>query len=349
MPSPFDNIPPFPAHLPLAPIATVSHQKLLVSDPTDSALVLHAAQTHGFFYLDLRSTPTGRALLTESSQLLTLSKSLFALPPQEKQHYVLQRGVSLFGYKPAGTVKTTDASQRPDTTEMFNITKDHLHGIDASRSYPAGIEQHKQLLRSFTLHGHEVGMLILAVLAPQLGLEPDAFTQLNLFDRPSGDHCRLTHKPPSPRPSSSSDEKEKESAIGLPSHTDFGSVTILFNWLGGLQIESRTRLTDENKRAWEWVQPLPGHAVVNLGTVSHLFPSPGRKQPNTDHPCSTRTEFVSTTALTSLALFSNVSRRRNAHLHQRLAQVGQAPRRARAGRAGRHGPVQRGVLCTAPQ
>lgn len=262
MPSSFDYIPPFPEDLPLAPIAIISYRKLLQGDPDEAARVLEATKTYGFFYLDLQGIPEGETLLAESEQLHALAKDAFAAPLDEKLQYALERGVSLFGYKPTGRVKTTDKDQRPDTTEFFNISKDHLHNVPGTsgRSYPPQIEHHRPLLRSFTEHGHQCGMVILRTLAEQLDLPPDEFTNLNLFDRPSGDHCRLTRKTPH---GSDTDPL----AIGLPSHTDFGSVTVLFNWLGGLQIESRT----EGKTGeWEWVKPVPGHAIINLGTVSPL-------------------------------------------------------------------------------
>jgi isopenicillin N synthase-like dioxygenase len=262
MPSPFDHIPPFPANLTLAPIAIVSYHKLLRGDRDEAEHVLEAVKTYGFFYLDLRGTPEGETLLAESEQLHAVAKDAFAVPTDEKLQYALQRGVSLFGYKPTGRVKTTDKDQRPDTTEFLNISKDHLHNIPGteSRSYPPLINHHRPLLQAFTKHGHECGMVVLQTLAKELGLAPDEFTNLNLFDQPSGDHCRLTRKAPH-----SSDTNPL--AVGLQSHTDFGSVTILFNWLGGLQIESRT---EGRTGEWEWVKPIPGHAVINLGTVSPL-------------------------------------------------------------------------------
>jgi isopenicillin N synthase-like dioxygenase len=262
MPSPFDHIPPFPTNLTLAPIAIVSYHKLLRGDRDEAEHVLEAVKTYGFFYLDLRGTPEGETLLAESEQLHAVAKDAFDVPTDEKLQYALQRGVSLFGYKPTGRVKTTDKDQRPDTTEFLNISKDHLHNIPGteSRSYPPLINHHRPLLQAFTKHGHECGMVVLQTLAKELGLAPDEFTNLNLFDQPSGDHCRLTRKAPH-----SSDTNPL--AVGLQSHTDFGSVTILFNWLGGLQIESRT---EGRTGEWEWVKPIPGHAVINLGTVSPL-------------------------------------------------------------------------------
>ena len=269
--SPTANLPPFPEGLSLAPIAVVSHQKLLDGDGDEASRVLAAAQSHGFFYLDLQGTSPGETLLAEAEQLHALAKAVFSVPLPEKRQYGLERGVSLFGYKPAGAVKTTDRDQRPDTTEFFSIAKDHLHHITPSRPYPPEIESHRPLLQSFTQHGHACGLLVLSSLASQLGLQPDAFANLNLFDEPSGDHCRLTHKPPDSN--SSSDGGTTNNTIGLASHTDFGSVTVLFNWLGGLQIESSSPQTG-GQPEWQWVKPLPGHAIVNLGrSCAYCIPS----------------------------------------------------------------------------
>lgn len=46
----------------------------------------------------------------------------------------------------------------------------------------------------------------------------------------------------------------------LAGHTDFGSVTVLFNQLGGLQV-----LPPGEDAEWKWVKPLPGHCIINLG------------------------------------------------------------------------------------
>lgn len=95
-------------------------------------------------------------------------------------------------------------------------------------------------------------MAVLAALEKGLGLRDGELRELNRFDMPSGDHVRLTRKK----------AVQDEGAVGLPSHTDFGSVTVLFNRMGGLQIEGG------EKGSWEWVKPLEGCAVVNLGMES---------------------------------------------------------------------------------
>jgi len=258
-PTSHTDLPPFPDGLPLAPIARISHEKLLSNDSTEAEKVLEACRTHGFFYLDLSDNETGETLLGESEDLLSLAHRAFDRPLEEKEKYELVKGVSLFGYKKAGTVKQTDPEKRPDTTEFMNVSKDHIHGIAESRSYPNEVMENKPLFQAFTKNAHETCMLVLSTLAKQLDLPETALTDKNLFNEKSGDHCRLTHK---------FAHVSDKSAIGLPSHTDFGSITILFNWLGGLQIQSHD---PAKKGEWEYVKPVPGHAIVNLGDAMVTF------------------------------------------------------------------------------
>jgi len=49
-------------------------------------------------------------------------------------------------------------------------------------------------------------------------------------------------------------------------HTDFGSLTILFNRLGGLQI-----LPPSSPQEWTFVKPLNGHCIINLGDALVKF------------------------------------------------------------------------------
>lgn len=257
--SSLDSLPPFPDDIPTAPIASASLSKLLAEDDTEGRKILEACRTQGFFYLDMRDSAEGQALLDESEQLLQLATQAFNPPVDEKRKFALKKGVSLYGYKEAGGVKQTDKDKRPDSTEFFNVSKDHVHGIEPSREYPPEIEAAKPLIRDFTKNAHECGMVVLSTLARQLGLPPATFTDKNIFSLPSCDHCRLTRKTP---------HVDDKRAIGLPSHTDFGSITILFNWLGGLQIQSH----DPAKLGeWEYVKPVPGHAIINLGDSMVIF------------------------------------------------------------------------------
>ncbi|KAH0835154.1 hypothetical protein AYO21_10316 [Fonsecaea monophora] len=255
-----ERIPPFPPDVSHAPIAEISSKSLLEKDPASTAAVLQACQTYGFFYLDLADSEPGRELLTEADQLHDLSKRALGLPFEEKDKYDFRKTQSFFGYKPAGTVKLTDKSQRPDSTEFFNVGKDCLFGVAESRPYPDVIKDAWPLLQAFCKGAHGMSMTILRTLARAFGEDEEIFVNLNRFEESSGDHIRLTLKPPS--------DPTKTDIIGLPSHTDFGSVTILFNWLSGLQIESRT---PGRVGEWEYVKPVPGKAIVNLGDAMVHF------------------------------------------------------------------------------
>ena len=255
-----DQLPSFPENVVTVPIARISHEELLLNNERELTRVLTACQTDGFFYLDLRTSEAGQRLLNESEKILSLAKELFNVPLDTKMSYKADRGKSLFGYKPAGTVKKTDKDQRPDTTEFFNIGKDHLYGFVECRTYPDKILESKPMLRDFVKDCHSCGQLVLGVLAQQLGIARTQFTNKNKFELPSGDHIRVTKKTPH--------NARETHAIGLPSHTDFGSITVLFNWLGGLQIQSHE---PEKQGEWAYVKPLPGHAIINLGDAMVKF------------------------------------------------------------------------------
>ena len=53
-------------------------------------------------------------------------------------------------------------------------------------------------------------------------------------------------------------------------HTDFGTLTLLANVVGGLQIlqpPQAEEITAAGDDGWRYIQPRPGHLVVNLGDV----------------------------------------------------------------------------------
>ena len=141
------------------------------------------------------------------------------------------------------------------------MSKDHVQGISTPRSYPPIITSNTELLKSFTSHAHSVGLTVLECLATQLGLPARTFADFNDFKKTAGDHIRLTKKTP---------HSNDSNHIGLMAHTDFGSITILFNWLGGLQIKSKS---PETFGEWEYVKPLAGHAICNLGDAMVKFTS----------------------------------------------------------------------------
>ena len=94
----------------------------------------------------------------------------------------------------------------------------------------------------------------------------------------SGDQVRFVKAPPPSQDADDDDGRTEAQALG--EHTDFGSVTVLFNRLGGLQVkmpaeegrgggeegEGKGRVGE-----WVYVRPLEGHVVVNLGDAMVKF------------------------------------------------------------------------------
>ena len=82
-----------------------------------------------------------------------------------------------------------------------------------------------------------------------------------LYDH-SGSETRTIKNPPPKAGPGSATEKEK---VAIGSHTDFGSLAFLHNRLGGLQV------LPPGCEEWQYVRPLPGHAICNIGDALTLF------------------------------------------------------------------------------
>lgn len=96
---------------------------------------------------------------------------------------------------------------------------------------------------------------ILQVLERSLSLPHNTLLELHEEDAARGDFISLQHR---------AFEPNDEKLIQKGEHTDFGSITMLWNWLGGLQI--RDQSADDNAVGdWLFVKPIPGSCVINLG------------------------------------------------------------------------------------
>jgi isopenicillin N synthase-like dioxygenase len=132
-------------------------------------------------------------------------------------------------------------------------------------------------------------MLVTSILSSRLPLttptrESGGLSALHKLNSNSGDQIRFVKAPP---------QEVDSKAVALGEHTDFGSVTVLFNRLGGLQVRlpahiapvppssSSTSDTETGlcKDGWTYVRPLPGHAIINLGDALVKFSS-GRLRSN---------------------------------------------------------------------
>ncbi|KAK3072137.1 hypothetical protein LTR53_007368 [Teratosphaeriaceae sp. CCFEE 6253] len=272
----FPDLPPFPDSVPTAPLLRLSLQQLLDRDPAEEDRLWRACRELGFFYLDLRggggatskrdsfhSSSAGEldgdALLRDADALFGLGKRVFDLPDEAKQEYDFKERGSYFGYKGIGA-GVVDKEGTRDFNEFYNVSKNDVLGVDERLPAPEVLRKkdNRALLGSYCRRSHAVVSLLLGVLGEKLELPGGKLEGLHRLSAVSGDQVRWVRSPPQPA--------QDAHKLSLGEHTDFGSVTILFNRLGGLQI-----LPPGTDKEWCFVKPLKGHCVVNLGDAMVKF------------------------------------------------------------------------------
>lgn len=273
----FPNLPPFPNDIPIAPLVRLSLASLR-SSLVESDRFFTASKELGFFYLDLRNDPLGEGLLSQSSQFFDLAPTFYDLGREELSKYDYKNVGSYMGYKGLGSA-VVDEEGNLDRNEFYNvrpslfkdgktnetqIPKDDFLGIsDNPLAHPDLLYQNQDLIKSYIHDSHKLVTFLLSLLDSYLQLPEGTLQSLHRVDQPSGDQIRIVKSPPQPP----SDQR-----IALGKHTDFGSLTILFNRLGGLQILPPSSLTPPGKEPeWTYVKPLPGHCIINLGDAMTKF------------------------------------------------------------------------------
>ncbi|KAH7062250.1 hypothetical protein B0J12DRAFT_231778 [Macrophomina phaseolina] len=306
--SSFPGIPPFPSDIPTCPLVRISLARLLHGDEEEEDRLWRACCELGFFYIDLRAVDPdvldggavgnarqvevhvdGEQLLEDADRLFEVQRDFFDLPVEEKLKYDFSGEGSYFGYKGYGA-GIIDADGTKDRNEFYNTSKDDILGRVPPLPAPPLLHPHRPLLSSFIRESHSLVNLLLRILNARLALPPHTLPSLHRLTAPSGDQVRFIRAPPQP---------QDDARVALGEHTDFGSVTVLFNRVGGLQVLLPPGVEPENPAAatapapgaaeagkrervdsmaaaagtgkgvaqetWAYVRPLRHHAIVNLG------------------------------------------------------------------------------------
>ncbi|KAJ5541760.1 hypothetical protein N7494_006836 [Penicillium frequentans] len=251
----FPDLSPFPTEIPTAPLLRLSLGKLLAGDKSELDRLFEASVEIGFFYLDFQDSQLGSSLLQDVDKLFGVGKELFELSLEEKNKYDFSKQNSYFGYKAQG-VAVVDKEGNLDRNEFYNVSKDDILGISEQLPAPSLLNQNRKPIESFMRNSHAIVTLILTILNDKLGLPPSTLPDMHRQSALSGDQVRWVKAPPQPM---------NDRRVALGQHTDFGSVTVLLNRLGGLQVQMPG--TDD----WVYVRPLPGHAIINLGDAMVKF------------------------------------------------------------------------------
>ena len=152
----------------------------------------------------------------------------------------------------------TFADGKRDLTEICGVGTDSILDPSLATSIPTVFSDERPFLSSLTQQLHSIAALILSNLASHLEISYQTLESLHSPEERSSTVLRFLHNPPQPV----SDSLPSRQA-SLAGHTDNGSITILFNTLGGLQILP-SDAADEPAN-WRWVRPELGCAIVNIG------------------------------------------------------------------------------------
>ena len=143
----------------------------------------------------------------------------------------------------------------PDRCEFLNVAQDDILGNEPMRPNPAPVHQNREVFRSFLKDATPIVQIILSILDTQLGLPKGTLASRQSPDEQSGTVIRMIRYPP---------RSPHDSGSALLGHTDIGTMTILCNVLGGLQILPPWAATDEDSN-WQYVKPEPECVIINLG------------------------------------------------------------------------------------
>ncbi|KAL6704643.1 hypothetical protein ACN47E_008040 [Coniothyrium glycines] len=262
---------PFPNDVPTAPLESISLAQLVAGDAAAVQRVGHAMRHIGFFYLDLRGHEVGMELLREASECCRLIKdTLVGLPVELKEQYKIREELGAFD---RGYIAKKNPADGSALHETYNMPAKELMADPPAQVLPPWLATHEATFQSALQHASEVAATLLRIFERDLGLRAGALQELHDITQPSGTFLRLLRYPGKPAERAHLDDE-----LTFPAHKDYSTVSLLFNWLGGLQVQRSTSLghapdarDDVPADDWVWVRPQPGHLLVNGGWMLEIL------------------------------------------------------------------------------
>ncbi|KAL9619162.1 MAG: hypothetical protein Q9160_006171 [Pyrenula sp. 1 TL-2023] len=250
----FNKFPLFPEDVPVIALRCLSYEKLQKQDESESAALFGACRGMGFVLIDFQGNKDGEAFLEKALEMFQITEEINAMDADYLEKYVYQPPGSLFGYKKVGAIKIEDG--RPDRVSFYNVGQDYMLGNSNPRDNASCIEANRASISAYMKQAHEVCALVCTHLQKQLHLPPNALSSLQPQNQVSGTALRMLRYAPQP----SGDRQ-----TSLLGHTDIGSMTLLFNVTGGLQVLKPGYDDPKDDASWAYIRPQPGCAILNLG------------------------------------------------------------------------------------
>ncbi|KAI5116024.1 hypothetical protein M0805_002261 [Coniferiporia weirii] len=257
-------LPPFPDDVHTHPLLVVDYALVSLGDTKEIDKIWKAATELGFWYMKNHGADK------EVDGMFEMGAETMDLPMTEKLRFEQGDGGQSFGYKAAGT-NATDEHGSLDTVEFINISKDDTLAYPqvVHRTYPSTVDAHMEsTIKPFVCKSVDINNTLLSVFEQRLGLPAGTLLQCHALSEPSGSEARCIKNPPkrvSLAPPTEAEIAQEKAKVALGAHTDFGSLSFLHNRLGGLQV------LPPGSETWQYIRPLPGHAVCNVGDALTLF------------------------------------------------------------------------------
>ncbi|KIV94004.1 hypothetical protein PV10_05168 [Exophiala mesophila] len=227
--------------------------------------ILHAFKTSGFLYLQNHGVTT-----EEVAHAFSESAKFFARSQEQKDALGWTTPDANRGYVASGREKVTQSSDpeeiarlrasNPDLKESLEIGREGVKGFpnqwpdrfdDATDKSGSVFRQDMQKFFQ-TLQG--LNMNVMRAIALGMGLDEYFFDS---FSDDGDNTLRLLHYPPVKK----SIWKQNPGQVRAGEHSDYGSITLLFqDSVGGLEVKSP-------KGTWVRATPIPGTIVVNAGDL----------------------------------------------------------------------------------
>lgn len=201
--------------------------------------ITEASRTWGFLLLKNHSIP-----LEYVNGMFALAHDFFALPPEQKNPWPIND--RYIGYN----APLSDRKKDDKASMWLSGKPGQLQG--SSEALPPFWHQHLGEIDAFKHACHDLVIKLLVCFALALDL-PDRnfFAKAHAEDAGNGNQFRLLSYP-------SRSNAPSTTTTRMSSHSDSGSVTLLFQTCAGLEVESPSG-------QWVPAPHLDGHILVNLG------------------------------------------------------------------------------------
>ncbi|KAI0420628.1 hypothetical protein F5X98DRAFT_361692 [Xylaria grammica] len=232
------------AFKPVAKLNVVAFSKVLDRDPEQMNSLMTAIQTVGFFYLDI------------SDKYSEIMKSWFSEPDAVKNEYKTVSMAS-HGYKPIGSQAGTHGGR-----DGWEVLKTGTLEMASRWGLIPAVENHYETFSTFQRQCDYVSRMLLDRISHALGLGAESsLNRTHRGDCPSKSAVAYLHYIPMDPTGGN---------VGHNMHTDYGTLTLVFAPQWGLQVLYPVGPRGED-REWQWVEPRPNCAIVNVADVLHFL------------------------------------------------------------------------------